>query len=774
MQARAHQRAASQPIIDIEPRNGEMFGAAIRDIELSRSSVSEDTGRFEVIQERMDRFRELTGRALQNPEGNFPGDRNQQRAFVIEQFEQLRKERPDVELAYPTEEKLSEIVEVRAREALRDRQILEGRNVDKWTPWWTGVAGDFVGFIKDPVNQLATLPGVFMGSFSVLGAALTEAGLAAFSESAVQATNFDFRKRVDQSFGVTDALVETGQATAFGFALGGTLRGLANAWHLASPAVKSRIPRHVKDAANVVTREATTGRIPFAPTPRNEGVHRRSVQKAAEDLTENRPVTLPPEAFVAGRQNVSRVYDAEGRDVGVSYEVVEASSLITSHGPDLRPNPEFPVDTLQPRFRDRPISQDQIHAISARLQPERLGPNVQADGGAPIVAGDNLVESGNARVLALKRVYERGGVNAENYRNFLRSIGHSIDDFDEPVLVARRITPLDPEERIRFVNAANRATAMRLSATEQALADSRFLDEALVDAVDGSDLRTARNRNFVRGFLSKLPRSEQGSLLDGRGALSQDGERRLLAALMARAYGDPAILSRALEDSNSNIRAIAGALADVAGEWTRLREAVQRGDIPRGMDITDDVLQAVRSVMRARDAGRPLHEFLEQAEMFGGPGEIAKMIGAFMFRDADLKRPISRGALAKMLRDFATEAQKNLQGARLLGDTLSEEDILNTTLRNADREDLINRVDDFSDPEVVEDIARAPETEDQVLRELDVLRAETDIQVPVTREDPDGNKIVETRSLDDLLDEADEEIAAGNQIELCLTGGPAA
>jgi ddrB-like ParB superfamily domain len=76
--------------------------------------------------------------------------------------------------------------------------------------------------------------------------------------------------------------------------------------------------------------------------------------------------------------------------------VVEASDLITSqdHGYDSR---------LQPRERDRAAAQAQVRNIASNLDPERLGYSAEADRGAPIVGSDGMVESGNGRVLALRK-----------------------------------------------------------------------------------------------------------------------------------------------------------------------------------------------------------------------------------------------------------------------------------------------------------------------------------------------------------------------------------
>ena len=81
-----------------------------------------------------------------------------------------------------------------------------------------------------------------------------------------------------------------------------------------------------------------------------------------------------------------------------------------------------------------------------------------------------LVESGNARTLAIQRAYrERGG---DDYRAWLDRQGYETTGFKEPVLVRRRVTELSPEDRAAFTREANERTTASFSAGEQAGADA--------------------------------------------------------------------------------------------------------------------------------------------------------------------------------------------------------------------------------------------------------------------------------------------------------------
>ncbi|MGY5803379.1 hypothetical protein ACXHMN_18780 [Rhizobium sp. LEGMi12c] len=614
----------------------------------------------------------------------------------------------------------------------------------------------------------------------ILATALREGAVTASAQAASTAIGYGYRTQVDPNFGLGSAAYEVAAAGVGGAVLGGGLKGLAGLWDRVRT---GEWPSHIADAANVVQREAAIPGNRQEWTPQAKAIYRTAIDKASDDLFAGRPVELPPETFLQGQARPGRVYDADGRSIGVNYEVVDADSLTTSNLDDLSVNPAFPQE-LQPRDRTRAISQDQVQSIAGNLQPERLGPSPDAATGSPIVGPDNLVESGNGRVMAIRRAYDQGGASADSYRNYLISQGYDIGDMAKPVLVGRRITDLSDTDRLNFVTAANRSTAMRLGAAEQALSDGRMIDDALLDKLQGADVDATANRDFVRAFMQKLPRAEQSELVDRAGILSQQGERRVMAALMGRAYGDSNLLGRALEDADSNIKAISGALGDSAAPWAKMRDAVARGEIPKGMDITEDLLDAVRTVMRSRDEGQKVVDLVNQAEMFGGPSETAKIIARAMYGDENLSRPISRKRLAAFLDDFATEAMKNEAGPRLFGEPLEAGDVLRTSLAKAGREDLEAVAAERLTPEAVEKIATSPETEDAVIqsaRKLIADNEERQLGVPENAPATGERRSVEPimidlgdgrgeRSLDEIMREADDEIAAAKEIESCAVG----
>jgi ddrB-like ParB superfamily domain len=240
---------------------------------------------------------------------------------------------------------------------------------------------------------------------------------------------------------------------------------------------------------------------------------------------------------VSGQVPGDKVYYPSG-SLDVSHEVVNLPDLITSHDTDFNVNRAYPQE-LQPRARETAPARDQVNQMSARLQPERLGPSPEANSGAPIVGPDNVVESGNGRTLAIAKAYKAG--RGDKYRKWLESQGHDVTGIDQPVLIARRQTDLTPDQRAGFTHSANTASGLRMNAAEQAAADAKLITpDALEGIEDGSAINSEGNRGFVRSFVSQLPPAERGGMLDAQGNLSQGGVRRLEAAMSARAYATEA------------------------------------------------------------------------------------------------------------------------------------------------------------------------------------------------------------------------------------------
>jgi hypothetical protein len=383
--------------------------------------------------------------------------------------------------------------------------------------------------------------------------------------------------------------------------------------------------RNIRTAKALKAGEAppVTPAAPEAPTVPREAVdaamvHNLTLQRQAQ---ESMPFPMddapPPMAPVDGAQGV--VITERGMQVPIRYRVVEADTLVTSHGNDLTANPAFPQE-LQPRDRGRAASADQIARIENAIRPELLGESVKASDGAPIIGPDAVVESGNARTIALRRAYESG--KADGYGAWLseNAARFGVDPAEiagmrRPVLVRERMGDID---RAEFTRQANESPIAALSPVEQARADSaRMSDLSGLVANDDGTINMGQSRDWLRGFMRGVAATERGAMMQADGQLSQAGMQRIRNAVFAKAYGDPEILAALSESTNSNIRNILAGLLRAAPDVARLQDLIAAG-ARQPMDFAPDLVRAARELGSLRDRGINLDTYLAQGDLAGG------------------------------------------------------------------------------------------------------------------------------------------------------------
>lgn len=309
-----------------------------------------------------------------------------------------------------------------------------------------------------------------------------------------------------------------------------------------------------------------------------------------------------------------------GARVNAQYALMDAGDLITSHDEGLRKNPLYPPE-LQPRERDRAASEMQVSGIVQKLDPARLGLSADAANGAPIVGADGLVESGNARTIALKRVYQANGQKAADYKQWLidnaQQFGitsESVNTMAKPVLVRVRTTPVN---RAEFARQANASTVAMMSPSEQAKSDANRID-TMEDLTpdDNGDFSNAASRPFVRRFMARLPMTEQAGMIDSSGNLSTSGYARVRNAVLAKAYGDSPVLARMTESMDDNLRNVSRALMLAAPKVAQMRQAIKSGD-RFDADITPDLMASVEELSKIKDDGGSVQDALAQTDIMG-------------------------------------------------------------------------------------------------------------------------------------------------------------
>lgn len=404
----------------------------------------------------------------------------------------------------------------------------------------------------------------------------------------------------------------------------------AKAALLATPAAPDALARvdAIDQRLGTLNSLSATGQI----TPEAQA-EQQALQQERTGLTANWP---------AMKLGTATAFSTEaGVDLQGQYALVDADALVSSHDENLRMNPAFPQQ-IQPRDRERAASELQVAGIVQKLNPARLGESADVANGAPIVGADGVVESGNARTIALKRVYQANGDTANGYRNWLaenaQRFGFTPEDvagLGKPVLVRVRRTPVD---RAEFARQANAPTTATMSPSEQAKSDAARIQSFDDFApTDSGDFWTAENRDFLRRFVGSLPGTEQAALLGADGQLNQAGYTRVRNAVLARAYGDSPVLLRMVESMDNNLRNVTGALLRVAPRVAKARESIASGAM-FDADLTDNVIAAVEELSRLRSEGQSVAEFLAQSGMFGDQlsEETAEILS---FLDENIRSP---------------------------------------------------------------------------------------------------------------------------------------
>lgn len=370
----------------------------------------------------------------------------------------------------------------------------------------------------------------------------------------------------------------------------------------------------------------------------------------------------------APKKTTAKVYTPGGRELDVEYAIVDAGQLVTSNLDDGRVNQDYP-QLLQPRDRTRASSEIQINSIANNINPALLGESATTGDGAPIISDAGVVESGNGRSLALKRAYQQG--KAGKYRNSLIEQGYDVSGVEQPVLVRVRRSQLSDDELIAYTKESNERSTLSLSASELAQADAKAVDSIIAD-YKGGDVSAAANRDFVRKFMQgAVSQTEQASMIDSKGILSQDGRRRIEAAMISSAYGDATLVNDLFESSDNDIKSIGGALLDASGDWAKMRSSTKAGATQDNVDITPNVIEAVNLVRRSRAEGKKLSELVSQTDIFAGDIDpVTKMVIGLFYGGDNYTKPRSRQRVSQAIAKYAELAGSTQGGDSLFGGEL--------------------------------------------------------------------------------------------------------
>ncbi len=339
-----------------------------------------------------------------------------------------------------------------------------------------------------------------------------------------------------------------------------------------------------------------------------------------------------------GRTDVAVMSD--GQRVPFRYAVVDASTVEPSNFVDGRSNPAFSANVI-----------------------------------------GTLKALNNGRTAGLRAAYEEG--TAEQYRAELIADAQAhgvpveaIQRTPNPILV--RV--YSEQSNTPDMAAKSQGQGLGMSPAELAVQDAGLIDSGALAVLQPGDLSSAANRDFVRTFIGRVQQAglDVAGMMTADGTLSPAGRQRMQAALMQAAYGDAELVGELFDSLDTDIKSIGEALKTVAGEWANLRDSARQGVINPAADITDNLMQAVNLVRRARRDRTSLYDLTRQPDLMTGQTPDPITVGALrmFYGGSYLARALGRDAMISMLRDYARSAMATTAGADMFGEQVTPGQIL--------------------------------------------------------------------------------------------------
>lgn len=431
-----------------------------------------------------------------------------------------------------------------------------------------------------------------------------------------------------------------------------------------------------------------------------EGLEKKgviSLQKADQPMLGD-IITRGKQGIAPAKAVVGKTTKAFGADPAKSYDfqykLVELEDLVTSHLDNFEVNPKYPAE-LQPRIRSREMSRVQIDEIANNLEPDALLYDTrQLDTGPMIVGPDNIVESGNGRIMALKRARDAFPENYQKYKDKLKAIakdmGFTADDvgnMKNPVLVRQRTSEV--ANRAAFAAEANVPVTMAMSPFEQAVQDaSNLSDDVLARLTVGEQqtieqaIKSSSNSDVLYHFLNSLPDTARAAISDAKGNINMAGIQRLKMALLAKVFSGPSgrrLTEVFIESADPIVKNIENAI------YKALPKMVKAESISK-IGFTEDVARAVEVFAWLKSKGLETPDYLAQMGMLGDElTDIQKLILAHL--DDIGNRP-------KALREFLTGLSDEIlkippKGQMAFGggvEELSKEGIINAVIKRQRKE----------------------------------------------------------------------------------------
>lgn len=339
-----------------------------------------------------------------------------------------------------------------------------------------------------------------------------------------------------------------------------------------------------------------------------------------------------------------------GKEFKVTYRVMEADDVISSNTADFVPDNRYPPQ-LQPRDRSRKTMKEQVDGMSRNLSPSDLAGSRNVNEGAPIINGDNVVENGNGRTMAIKRAYALEGKGYEDsakaYKNYLiehaEEYGYTPEEIKEmknPILVRERSGESDGLQKDIIHSTAG---GMEMSSSQRAKADAEKITPQITRLYnyDGSgDLTLESNREFVATVLNTIAgKNEKDRLFDSDGNPSKEGIERVKNAMTAAAYENNELIGRMGESTDDDMRNVVKAYAAVSPRVASVAKRIETGDVLESYDLPKVLSDALSIYFKCKGNKKAIQNELDTPSLFGGDKVSAPVKEFVMFMADNTRKP---------------------------------------------------------------------------------------------------------------------------------------
>ena len=439
---------------------------------------------------------------------------------------------------------------------------------------------------------------------------------------------------------------------------------------VAAPAVE---PEPTPDPATVL------GRLAAEPDPEPAPAAEPAPAPAAEpDNPQDKPEL--PFALKTDQSKKGKIFNSvttpDGeKTIKVSVRIVDMADLKSAQG------------DLQPRDRSLDESAIEIQRRAAILAPGMLMPNNTTDIGAPIMARDGTIISGNGRVASIRLAYEQYPERAAAYRAEVETYLNRADNpsglgYEMPVLVSMIDQDMTYQELVELADKSNRQSIAAMSATERAQRDAKAMDIEMVNLFQGGSMTSIENQGFVMQFMRSVVAPTEQNQMSRDGQLTKEGVQRMQNAILASAYEDTDALAIMLDSTDDNIKAISNAMLDAAPSFAKLKSDIAAGEVPSQFDISSKVTEAARKISDLRNRGIKPRDFFAQQDAFSEiDPDVEALIRAF-YND-ELTRAKSQRIMSDVLKNYTEEAAQKKEGG-FFEDTTTPRDVIELARRKAD------------------------------------------------------------------------------------------